>query len=129
MFGGSPDSTGFLDIAWANMVSRAGGGGRGANKSALFMAGVRGGAPGRPLLHPRRHPRQDGPGGHPKATPHYLHMHDPGSKPKLMEVSSSSFQFQLFAPIYVNFRFDTLNTSGIWNLSPKPSEIIVIAHE
>ena len=27
------------------------------------------------------------------------------------------------------FRFDTLNTSGIWNLSPRPTEIIVIAHE
>ena len=26
-------------------------------------------------------------------------------------------------------RFDTLNTSGIWNLSPNQCEIIVIAHE
>jgi len=72
MFGGSPDSTGFLDIQWATMV---------------YVV----------VLH--------------------------GSLSCVLGAS-----LVRMAPGDI-LRFDTLNTSGIWNLSPRPTEIIVIAHE
>lgn len=72
MFGGSPDSTGFLDIQWADMV---------------FILVLRG---------------------------------------SVSCVVASNLVRMTEGDI---LRFDTLNTSGIWNLSPVPSEVIVVAHE
>lgn len=72
MFGGSPDSTGFLDIQWADIV---------------YILVLRG---------------------------------------SVSCVIASNLVRMTEGDI---LRFDTLNTSGIWNLSPRSSEIIVVAHE
>ena len=104
MFGGSPQTAGFLDIQWADIVFILvlRGSVRWESLSSILLVRLK-----------------------------FLPSSCLVANTLVRMEAGDILRFEILREFLNRFspRFDTMNTSGLWNLSPQSSEVIVIAHE